>query len=118
MQLSIESLVGIGAFTGAPVSREIVWKIGEQEYKADVFVRPLSYHSAVADLKSMAENRDAIAARIAVSIVDEHGKPVFQAADITGDADPDRGPMDGNLVWALLAAIADVNGLGKQPVPT
>ena len=38
---------------------------------------------------------------------------MFTPDDITGDADPDRGPLDGNLTMALLQVIAEVNGLGK-----
>jgi hypothetical protein len=41
------------------------------------------------------------------------GAPVFTAADILGTATPDRGALDGPIVMALLAAIHDVNELGK-----
>jgi hypothetical protein len=113
MQLSIDSLKQMGAFTGAPVEREITWKQGEDELTATVYVRPLSYRSAVSDLSAMNGKTDAVAGRIAACICDENGKPVFTAADITGDADPDRGPLDGNLTFALLAVIGEVNGMGK-----
>ncbi|PRW05730.1 hypothetical protein CSB88_6291 [Pseudomonas aeruginosa] len=45
--------------------------------------------------------------------MDEEGKPVFTPADITGEADPSRGALDGNLTIALLTVIAEVNNLGK-----
>lgn len=32
MQLSISSLKDMGAFTGAPVEKEIKWKQGDQEW--------------------------------------------------------------------------------------
>jgi len=113
MKLTLDSLAEIGAFTGAPVEKEISWRIGDAEHTATVYVRPLSYHSAIADLRSISTNQDAVASRIASSIVDEEGKPVFTAEDITGDADPERGPMHGNIVMALLTVIGEVNGLGK-----
>lgn len=115
MNLSIDNLKQMGAFTGAPVEKEIAWKQGEKELKATVFVRPLSYLSAKSDLLAMGGKGDAVAGRIAASICDAEGEPVFTPEDITGEADPDRGPLDGNLTMALLAVIGEVNGLGKTP---
>jgi len=114
MKISIESLSQVGAFTGRPVEKEVTWRIGDAEHTATVYVRPLSYQSAIQDLKSITEKSDGIAGRIAASICDETGAPVFTAADITGDADPERGALDGNLTMALLAVIGEVNGAGKS----
>lgn len=114
MKLTIESLAQVGAFTGRPVEREITWKIGDAEHTATVYVRPLSYQSAVQDLRSISGKSDGVAGRIASSICDEEGNPVFTVADITGDADPDRGAIDGNLTMALLTVIGEVNGAGKS----
>lgn len=111
--LTIATLTSMGAFTGAPVEREIKWKLGETEHTATVYVRPLSYLSAKSDVMSITGKGDALAGRIAASICDENGKPVFTEADITGEADPSRGPLDGNLTMALLAVIGEVNSLGK-----
>ncbi|ENY3810718.1 TPA: phage tail assembly chaperone family protein, TAC [Pseudomonas aeruginosa] len=113
MQLSISNLATIGAFTGAPVEREITWKQGDKEVTATVYVKPLSYSTAVSDLLAMNGKVDGVAGRIAASIVDEEGRPVFTPADITGEADPGRGALDGNLTIALLTVIAEVNNLGK-----
>ena len=115
MNLSIDNLKQMGAFTGSPVEKEITWKQGGQELTATVFVRPLSYLSAKSDLLAMGGKGDAVAGRIAASICDPEGKPVFTPEDITGEADPDRGPLDGSLAMALLAVIGEVNGLGKTP---
>lgn len=115
MNLSIDSLKQMGAFTGAPVEKQITWKQGGQEFTGTVYVRPLSYLSAKSDLLAMGGKGDAVAGRIAASICDPEGKPVFTPEDITGEADPDRGPLDGNLTMALLAVIGEVNGLGKTP---
>lgn len=113
MKLTLETLKQAGAFTGAPVEKEITWKQGDAELKATVYVRPLSYMAAVNDLRAIAGKADGVAGRIAASICDEHGKPVFTPEDITGEADPERGALDGNLTMALLSVIGEVNGLGK-----
>lgn len=113
MDLSLDNLKSMGAFTGAPVEREITWECKGEEYTATVYVRPLSYRSAVTDIRALSGKGDGIAGRIAACICDKEGKPVFTADDITGDADPDRGPLDGSLTMALLAAIGEVSGMGK-----
>ena len=38
---------------------------------------------------------------------------MFTVADVTGEADPERGALDGKLTVALLVAIQEVNDLGK-----
>lgn len=113
MKLSIENLKQAGAFTGRPVEKEITWKQGDQEFTATVFVRPLGYQTAVSDVLAVGGKQDGVAGRIAASICDEDGKPVFTVADITGESDADRGALDGNLTVALLIAIQEVNSLGK-----
>lgn len=113
MKLTLDTLREVGAFTGAPVEREIKWRQGEQEITATVYVRPLSYRAAISDLRASTGHGDAAAGRIAASICDEHGNPVFTPQDITGEADPERGALDGNLTVALLAVIGEVNNLGK-----
>lgn len=114
--LTLDSLKSQGAFTGAPVEREVVYEGDDgQEHTATVYVRRLSYQAAVGDVHAAHGKHDGIAARIATSICDEHGKPVFTAEDITGEADPERGALNRSLTLALLAVIGEVNGLGKTP---
>jgi hypothetical protein len=113
MQLSINSLKEVGAFTGAPVEKQITWKQGDAELTATVFVRPLGYLSAVSDVLAAGGKRDGIAGRIAACICDESGAPVFSVEDITGAADPERGALDGNLTVSLLSVISEVTGMGK-----
>ncbi|HCR9764866.1 TPA: phage tail assembly chaperone family protein, TAC [Citrobacter koseri] len=113
MKLTLDTLKQTGAFTGRPVEKEITWKQGEQEITATVYVRPMGYHNAVSTVLSAAGKIDGVAGRIASSICDENGNPVFTVADITGEADPDRGALDGALTVALLVAIQQVNDLGK-----
>lgn len=114
MKLSIDSLKTAGAFTGRPVEKEITWfnQDGE-ELTATVFIRPMGYHSARSDALAASGIHDGIAGRIAASICDENGKAVFTPADITGEATPERGALDGALTVALLLAIQEVNELGK-----
>lgn len=114
MKLTLETLKQAGAFTGAPVEREIEWSQGGEIQKATTYVRTLSFMEAVDSLTSVDDKEDRLARRIAMYIGDEHGNPVFTADDITGKADPERGPLDGNLTIALLGVIGEVLGLGKK----
>lgn len=111
--LSIAGLRQAGAFTGRPVQREVTWRQGKDEFTATVYVRPLGFQSAVSDVLAVGGREDGVAGRIAASICDEQGKPVFTVADITGTSDADRGSLDGALTLALLSAIGEVNSLGK-----
>ena len=125
MQLSINGLKKMGAFTGRPVEKEIRWKQGDDELVATVFVRPLGYQTAVNDVLSASGRHDNYAGRIAASICDEEGKPVFTVLDVTeGPLDPKEqakdpdstkrlGALDGNLTVALMIVIAEVNNMGK-----
>ncbi|PPC63924.1 phage tail protein [Pantoea sp. ICBG 1758] len=113
MKLTLENLENLGAFTGRPVEREIEWQQGKDTFQATVFIRPMGYQAATSDIMAIGGKIDGIAGRIAASVCDEEGKPVFTVADITGEANPDRGPLDGALTVALLVAIQEVNDLGK-----
>lgn len=113
MKLNMDSLKQAGAFTGRPVEKEITWKQGDKEITATVYIRPMGYHDAVSKVLSAVGKIDGVAGRIAASICDENGAPVFTVADITGEADPERGALDGALTVALLVAIQQVNDLGK-----
>ena len=125
MKLNITSLQQSGSFTGRPVEREITWRQGAESLTATVYVRPLGYQSAVSDVISAAGRQDSIAGRIAASICDEDGSPVFTVIDLPdGPLDPDElakdptsskrlGALDGNLTVALMNAIYEVNNAGK-----
>ncbi|MDU6539161.1 phage tail assembly chaperone family protein, TAC [Mixta calida] len=114
MKLTIDTLKKAGAFTGRPVEKEISWKQGGEEFTATVYIRPMGYHTATSDVLAYGGKVDGVAGRIAASVCDENGKPVFTPADITGEADPERGSLDGALTIALLVAIQEVNDLGKS----
>ncbi|UJW21868.1 MULTISPECIES: phage tail assembly chaperone family protein, TAC [Pseudomonas] len=131
MKLTLEALKGAGSFTGRPVEKEIKWRQNDTELTATVFVRPLGYQTAVSDVLAFGGKTDSIAGKIAASIYDEHGNPVFSSPmDITHgpldpvelEADPEStkrlGSLDGALTVALLCAIHEVNDLGKTPNST
>lgn len=120
MKLTLASLTQSGAFSAKPVEKQIEWKGS----KMTTYIRHLSYQTAVGQLHSM-NGADPVASRIAASICDELGNAVFSIADITGevhlpagwkegDALPEaRGGLDPELTNILLAAIGEVQGLGK-----
>lgn len=121
MKLSIATLTQSNAFSAKPVERQIEWK-GET---ITTYVRRLSFQTAVGDMLSK-NGVDFVASRIASSICDEFGAAVFTVADVTGEVtlpagwkegDPipeSRGSLDPELTKLLLAAIGDVQNLGKQ----
>src|SRR5690625_982515 len=115
--LTLDSLTQMGAFTGAPVEKRITWEMGGEEFSATVSVRPSSYSTVTAELAAVRAGKDTHAAHHASSIGDAEGKEVFTADDITGHADPERGPLHGNLAFALMVANGEVNGLGKSKAP-
>ena len=128
MELSIKSLQDAGAFTGAPVEKEVKWEQDGKEITATVFVRKLSYKSAVSDMRQF--GGEILAGRIAACICDKKGKAVLSVEDITGTPEEnkadsseekerkrkviERGPLNHNLCIALINVIAEVNFLGKQ----
>jgi len=134
MRLSVDTVNQCGGFSGAPVKREIVWKKGGEEYTFDVYIRRLSYHTAVSDVRSLSTDGHIAARRLVHSIVDENGKPVFTFSDITGydeEGNPvlvedengemvERGGLDDALVTLLLVEVSNVNNMGKTqpPIPS
>lgn len=126
MKLTLDALTSAGSFTGRPVEKEISWLQDGKKLTYTVYVRPLGYQTAVNDVLSFNGKHDTIAGKIAASICDEHGNPVFSSPlDIThGPLDPAElekdpestarlGALDGALSVALLLAIQEVNDLGK-----
>ncbi|WP_237673531.1 phage tail assembly chaperone family protein, TAC [Vreelandella profundi] len=114
MKITLENLAANGGFVSRKaVEKEISWENEGQEFKGTVNVLALSYATAKSDIISVRAKGDPLAARIAYCIVDDDGQPVFTEGDITGEANPDRGPLSAGLTNALLAVIGDVSGLGK-----
>lgn len=120
--LTLASLSQAGAFTGAPVEKEISFTTQAGEEMTFVtYVRRMGYQQVRNDIQSGATGRDVLAARIATAICDENGNSVFRAEDVTGEPYRDlvegeieetlnaNGPMEYGLVYALLGAIQEVN---------
>lgn len=103
-----------GFVSAAPVKKEITWLSGGEQKVATVFVRLKSYQSVMAEIQNGLSGNGA-AARIASSIVDEDGQPVFSVEDVCGNAE--HGPMSESLTVALLTAISEANGLDAAPSP-
>lgn len=123
MNLDLSSLYESGGFAGAPVKREVTFTVNGNEVTGTVYVRRMSYQSAVGDIKALSNENEILASRIANCIVDESGTPLYQIHDITGyypDGKPvldkdgrPRGGFVESLLLALWQAISEVNGLGK-----
>lgn len=124
MKFSIENVAQAGGFGGKVVRRQITCTIGDQEYTYDVNVRRLSYFEAVESVEDL-DPGVILAQRIAACIVDDDGRPVMRAEDVTGikeDGEPvldERGKPRGGLLPELIVALgnvlSEVNGLGKLP---
>lgn len=116
MKLTADILAAHGGYVPRQaVEKEIKWKHEGETFKATVNVLPLSYATAKSDIVASQLKTDPLAARIAHCIVDDQGNPMFTVADITGDADPERGPLSNGLTHEFLRVIGEVSGLGKPP---
>lgn len=108
-KLSINDLKTAGQFVGQPELKTIAWSHDGEDFEADVYVRKLSYKSAITDALSKS-TEDILAARIAACVCDAKGQAIFTAEDIKGEADKDRGPMASGLFMALSNAVGEANG--------
>ena len=82
MQLSVEALNKAGGFTGGPVKKSVQWTHNGEKVSATVYGRPMSYHTAVKDIQAVNGGSDVVAQRIAQSICNEEGEPVFRIQDM------------------------------------
>lgn len=128
MILSVDSIAKMGGYTGGPVRKKITWQQGNDNLEADIFVRPMSYHTAITDLLPGQTKEMIVANRLCSCICDEGGAPVFRLQDITGideDGQPvkikndkgemvERGALCTALSNALMGAVGEVSGLGKK----
>jgi len=127
MDLTLDNLSKTGGFTGGPVKREVEWQFDGETVKADVWIRPMSYHTAVKDVAAYNAGSDLVAHRLALCICHEDGSPVFLSSDITGiddegvpimikvdGKDVERGPLNKEMADALMGLVGEVSGLGKK----
>lgn len=128
MELTLDALKSAGGFAGGLVKKKVEWHHEGEPVTFDVWIRPMSYHTAVGDIAAVKSNGDIIAHRLAASVCHEDGSPVFLVSDITGinadgtpimtkDADGkpvERGPLNRELADALMVLVSEVSGLGKR----
>lgn len=115
MILTKQHAIDNGGFVSAqPVKKEITWFAPSGQQTATVFVRLKSYQSVMAEIQN-GNSGNAAAARIASSIVDEDGNPIFTVEDVAGNSE--HGPMSESLTIALLTAISEANGVEIAPGP-
>lgn len=104
-----------GVFTSGLVKRTVKWSVDEEDFEAEVYVKPLSFSAAVSTMINQGEDAEkAIAERIAVSICDAKGKPIFTVGDILGTSKEGQGAICESLTYALLAVIGEVKGSAKK----
>lgn len=127
MDFTLDVLREQGGFTGGPVKREVEWIHNGEKVNATVWIRPMSYRTAVKDLTAISKGGDVVAHRLAMCVCHEDGSPVFQVSDITGldengfpvkvkdDAgkEVERGPLNRELADALMLLVSEVSELGK-----
>ena len=111
MDLSIASLQAAGAFIAPPVKKEVTWHANGKAQTATVYVLQASFLSLTQSWQAHDAGGDLAAQRIASSIVDKDGKPVFTVADIVGGPETGHGPLCAELSVVLLAAISEVNAI-------
>jgi hypothetical protein len=114
MELSISSLKAAGAFVAAPVKKDIAWHADGKLQKASIYVRIDSFHTLTKRWEEQRVGADATATRIAASVCNEAGEPVFTTEDILGSEASGHGPLTAELTIVLLAAIQQANGVSKE----
>lgn len=127
MDLTLDVLKKQGGFAGGPVKREVEWIHEGEKVSATVWIRPMSYRTAVKDLTAVAKGGDVVAYRLALCVCHEDGAPIFDVSDITGldenglpvmvkddeGNEVERGPLNRELADALMLLVSEVSGLGK-----
>jgi hypothetical protein len=114
MDLSINALKAAGAFVAAPVMKDIAWHADGKLQKATIYVRQDSFHTLTKRWEEQREGAEATAIRIAASVCNQAGEPVFTLEDILGSEASGHGPLTAELTIVLLAAIQQANGVGKD----
>ena len=119
MELSVDLLQKTGGFVGRPIEKEISW-VGENEdgeaetFTATTYIRKASYAHVISSAEAARASKDQLATRIASSVCDANGKPVFTSEQIVGDPESESWGLKEEIVNALLIAISEVNGMGGE----
>jgi hypothetical protein len=116
-RISLNDLKQRMAFVGAPVLKTVKYTHDDEELEFDVYIRKLSYQSAMNDSDSFKDKPNSfVAGRIASCVLDEQAKPLFESVDqILGIGDyAESGALNDRLTFALFSAVTEVNSTGKS----
>lgn len=111
-QLTLDALRSTGGFASAKLEKRTIKYTGDdgESYEFDVYVKPLSYASVISSMRAKDGGADRVAAQnISASICDQDGNPIFTPEVITGESDPEQGPLSAELTMALLGVIGEVS---------
>lgn len=104
--MNLEDVLNLG-----PAKRtvELTGSDGEK-YKTDIYLRQFSWDLArkTAPVEDQDAVREIIAERIAYSVCDEKGEPIFTKEQIKGTADKS---LNSEMVFSLMVAVNEFNGL-------
>jgi len=114
MELSIRALTAAGAFVAAPVKKDIAWHADGKLHKAVIYIRQDSFLTLTKRWDEKREGAEATAVRIAASVCNKAGEPVFTVEDIIGSEVSGHGPLTAELTIVLLAAIQQANGVSQE----
>lgn len=95
-----------GALIGKPTEITVELKVKGELRSFTTYLRPYSYSTAVANMTSFSEKREALAGMIATSICDADGNDLVSEDDV-------RKTFSEALVHALWTKIVEINALGK-----
>lgn len=110
MELTLDAIKSAGAYTGAPVRKEIEWRSNDEQHKAWINVQLSSYDTAMREFEVQREGGDVLVARIVAGVVDPQGVPIFTKRDVAGDPETGEGKMCASLFFALITAVNEANG--------
>lgn len=95
-----------GDLIGKPTQITVELVVKGELRSFTTYLRPYSYSTAIANMTSFSEKREALAGMIATSICDENGNDLVSEDDV-------RKKFSEALVHALWIKIVEINALGK-----
>ena len=95
-----------GILIGKPVFATVQIKYEGEDAEFETYIKPFSYETAVANLRAMGEQKEALAGILSSCICDEKGEATFTEDEI-------RKHFNQSLVDAIWAKVVEINVLGK-----
>lgn len=95
-----------GILIGKPVLATVQIKYEGEDAEFETYIKPFSYETAVANLRAIGEQKEALAGILATCICDEKGDSTFTEVEI-------RQHFNQSLVDAIWAKVVEINVLGK-----